>query len=75
MEAVKQNGWALEYVKNQTNEICFEAVRQNGLALKFVKNPTKKMCLISVENNPKNIRFVDKKKFPEIWDKYVIKNI
>ena len=26
MEAVKQNGLALEFVKEQTEEICFEAV-------------------------------------------------
>jgi len=33
------------------------------------------MCLIAVENNPENIKFVDKNKFPEVWDKYVIENV
>ena len=38
--AVKINGHALEYVKEQTPEICLEAVKQNGFALKWVKNQT-----------------------------------
>ena len=36
LEAVKQNGLALEYVNKQTPEICLAAVRQNGKALEFV---------------------------------------
>ena len=31
MQAVKQNGNALSYVKEQTREICLEAIKQNGL--------------------------------------------
>jgi len=37
LEAVKQNGWALRYVKEQTPEICLEAVKQNVYALRYVK--------------------------------------
>ena len=40
LEAVKQNGYALEYVKEQTPEICLEAVKQYGLALEYVKDQT-----------------------------------
>ena len=36
LEAVKQNGYALQYVKEQTEEICLEAVKQDGYALQFV---------------------------------------
>ena len=38
MEAVKQNGYRIEYVKDQTLEICMEAVKQNGKALEYVRN-------------------------------------
>ena len=38
LEAVKQNGFALQYVKEQTPEICLEAVKQNELALRYVKD-------------------------------------
>ena len=40
LEAVKQYGLALEYVKEQTHEICLEAVKQKGRAFRFVKNQT-----------------------------------
>lgn len=45
LEAVKQNGLALEYIENQTDEICMEAVKQNCWALQFVKNQTHKIIL------------------------------
>ena len=36
MAAVKQNGDALQYVHNQTPEICEAAVKENGYALQYV---------------------------------------
>ena len=36
LEAVKQNGDALRYVKEQTETVCLEAVKQNGYALQYV---------------------------------------
>ena len=36
LEAVKQNGYALQYVREQTPEMCIEAVKQNGDALRYV---------------------------------------
>jgi len=30
LEAVKQNGSSLKYVKEQKNEMCLEAVKENG---------------------------------------------
>ena len=36
MVAVKQNGSTLEYVKEQTPEICAEAVKLNQDAYKYV---------------------------------------
>ena len=49
LEAVKQYGFALRYVENQTEKICLEAVKQNGFALQFVKNQTEEMCLEAVK--------------------------
>jgi len=37
LAAVRQNGLALQYVKEQIEEICLAAVKQNGLALQYVK--------------------------------------
>ena len=36
LEAVRQDGYALRYVNEQTEEICLEAVKQNGDALRYV---------------------------------------
>ena len=36
MKAVKQDGYALQFVKDQTEAICIEAVKQDGRALQFV---------------------------------------
>jgi len=36
MAAVKQSGWALEFVKKQTPELCMAAVTKNGRALEYV---------------------------------------
>ena len=40
LQAVKQNGYALQWVKEQTPEICLEAVKQYGQALEYVKEQT-----------------------------------
>ena len=36
IEAVKQNGYTLRYVKDQSEAVCIEAVKQNGYALQYV---------------------------------------
>lgn len=36
LKAVEQDGYALQYVQNQTPEICLKAVEQDGYALKYV---------------------------------------
>jgi hypothetical protein len=37
MKAVEQNGYALQYVKEQSEAVCMKAVEQNGYALQYVK--------------------------------------
>ena len=36
LEAVKRNGDALQYVKDQSETVCLEAVKRNGDALRYV---------------------------------------
>ena len=36
LEAVKQNGLALQFVKNQTEEICLIALNKNVEAIDFI---------------------------------------
>ena len=58
LEAVRTNGWELQYVREQTLEICLEAVRNNGYALKFVQEQTPELCLEAVRNNGLTLRYV-----------------
>ena len=58
LENVKMNGMALEFIKEQTDEICLEAVKQNGLALQYVKKQTPEICLEAVKNNASTLRYV-----------------
>ena len=36
LKAVEQNGYALQFVKDQSEAICLKAVEQHGDALRFV---------------------------------------
>jgi hypothetical protein len=58
LEAVKQDGYALRYVKDQTKEICLEAVKQDGDALRYVKDQTKEICLEAVKQDGYALRYV-----------------
>ena len=56
--AVKEDGYALGFVKNQTHEICLEAVKDNGFALRFVINQTPDICLEAVKSDGYSLQFV-----------------
>jgi hypothetical protein len=60
LEAVKRNGWALEYVpsKNRTNEICLAAVKQSGGALEYVDDQTDEICLEAVKKSGDMLEYV-----------------
>jgi hypothetical protein len=58
MSAVRQNGYALQYVKEQTEQICLAAVKQYGYALVFVKNQTEDICLAAVRHNGIQLQYV-----------------
>ena len=58
LEAVKQNGFVLQHVKEQTPEICLEAVKKDGLALQYVEEQTPEICLEAVKQNELALRYV-----------------
>ena len=61
LEAVKQDGYALQYVKEQSEAVCMEAVKQNGDALRYVKEQTEAICLEAMRQNPEAYVLIDKK--------------
>ena len=59
LKTVTNYGLALEYIKNQTPEICLVAVKENGWALKFVNQQTPDICLAAVKENGWALKFVN----------------
>ena len=49
---------ALQYVKEQTHEICLEAVKQYGFALQYVDTETQtlEICSEAVKQNKKSMK-------------------
>ena len=58
LKVVRQDGYSLQYVKNQDKEICLEAVKENGYALQFVNNQDKDICLEAVRQNGYSLQYV-----------------
>lgn len=65
MEAVRRNPRALQYVRNQTSEICMEAIGKDGRAIYFVKEQTSEICLAAVRQSRNALGYV-KDKTPDI---------
>jgi len=58
LESVKENGFELRFIDNQTAKICLEAVKTDPLALQFVKEQTPKLCLAAVQRDCRALEFV-----------------
>ena len=67
MEAVKQNGYALQYVQTQTEAICMEAVKQNGCALQYVQKDifTKHLVEVTIDGEQFEISKESARSFKE----------
>ena len=65
LEAVKQDGYALQFVNEQTPEICLEAVKQYGYALSYVNEQTPEICLEAVKRDGGALSYVNEQT-PEI---------
>ena len=65
LEMVKKDSMQLEFVKNQTPEICLAAVQQSAYALVYVKEQTPELCSVAIRQNSDALKFV-RNKTPEI---------
>ena len=50
LKAVESDGYALQYVKEQTEAICLKAVERNGYALRYVEIKSEKVYKIATYN-------------------------
>ena len=57
--AIQQNGLALQFVKEQTDELCKLVVQQNGYDLRYVNEQTEELCKLAVQQNGSALRHVN----------------
>ena len=62
LEAVKNEGYALQYVKEQSETVCLEAVKNEGYALKYVKEQSETVCLEAVKRNSDALQYVKERR-------------
>ena len=55
---LKLNGMELQFVKNQTTELCEMAINQDWRALQYVIDQTEKLCLLAIWQNGYAIKHV-----------------
>ena len=60
LEAVKEYGYAIKYIKNPSEAVQLEAVKQNGCAIRYIKNPSKEVQLKAIKENGNAIRYIKK---------------
>ena len=59
LDILPNNYAALEFIKNQTEELCMTTIKQySPCALRYAKNQTDKMCKLAVNMNPFMLRYV-----------------
>ena len=58
LEAVKQNGYALAYISNPSEQVCLEAVKRNGDALAYINNPSEQVCLEAVKQDGYALKYI-----------------
>jgi len=63
--AVQEDGYALRFIKEQTEELCKLAIQQNSWALQFVKEQTEELCKLALKKHCLTLQFV-KEQNPEL---------
>ena len=58
LAAVKQDGYAIRFIKNPSEKIQIAAVKQNGIALCYIKKPSEEVQLAAVKQNGDAIEFI-----------------
>src|SRR5271163_2576745 len=51
LEAVTQNGEAIQYIDNPSEKVQLAAVKEDGYAIEYIENPSEKAQLAAVTQN------------------------
>lgn len=56
LEAVKEDGFSIQFIKNPSQEVQLEAVKQDGFSIQYIKKPSQEVQLEAVKqiSNSKN---------------------
>jgi len=63
VDAVKENGYLIRYIKNPKYELYELAVRSRPLALRYLPNPSVEMCFTAVRACPEALKYVDRQTY------------
>ena len=58
LKAVKQDGYAIQYLHNPSEAVQLKAVKQNGDALQYLHNPSEAVQLEAVRQDADAIQYV-----------------
>ncbi len=60
LNAVRSNIRSLQYVPQQTEELCLEAIERNGAGIYYIKpeNQTEKICIAAVKSRAMTLLFI-----------------
>jgi len=58
LNAVTQDGYAIQFIKNPSEKVQLAAVSKNGYAIKYIKNPSEKVQITAVSKNGYVIEFI-----------------
>ena len=58
LEAVKQDSYSIQYIKNPSEKVQLEAVKQDGHSIRYIENPSEKVQLEAARQYGPNIRYI-----------------
>ena len=58
LTAVQQNGFAIEYIKNPSEEVQMAAVQETGFAIQYIKNPSEEVQMAAVKQDGRTIEYI-----------------
>lgn len=59
LEAVKRDGYAIQFIDNPSEQVQLAAVKRIGYALHFIDNPSENVQLAAVKQNGRAIKYID----------------
>ena len=58
LTAVQQNGFAIEYIKNPSEEVQMAAVQETGFAIQYINNPSEEVQMAAVKQDGRTIEYI-----------------